>query len=753
MKRLVWALVLAWATCNAQASPSGATDTLVAVEVNGKSISQAEDAWVGPTGHWFTPEQWARFGVVIPEGLGEWVSAEQLGVEVEFDTASQAVRLSVPARLLPMQRLGHSRPRPTETSPQPRGVFINYDLAGRWEQQGSWGVSLGHDARMAWGSGTLVTSGQLNATPEGMSYIRGATTWYRDDLARGLSWAVGDVYTTRTPFGGSVSLAGLRVGTDRALRGGSWSSVPTLGGLADTRSTVEIFLDQQRVGSYPVGAGPFEITDYPLVQGAGELSVVVRDEFGRERRSSDLIYLDRDNLPKGRTEWDVAVGLVREDPSGSSYTTPALSATWARGMTDRWTTGASIQATPDAQALTLSQRAILGRYGALTADLSASSSPEGSGHAASVGYEYQSRDWAFRANHTRYSDNYWQLSQEIHRDGPGWSVRSTTSLGASFTPRGKPWTVAASLIDVEFDGRERAQRLDLSGRWRKGANDVGVGLSHDLAQGGTGVFVSWRHSFGNHRSLSTSLSSAPDPVVAMQLDGRSPWRDRDVAWSVGATHRDGGDPSLYAIADTSFENGDLNLQARLQSESSMVAGRWQGSVWLGEGGVAWQGPSPGSFVLVEVPGQADVPVSFGGSFEATTNKHGVAVLPNAVGLASQEIRIDTRSLPMEIQVPQTTAEVVPSRRGGGKVVFDVSTESLVEVRVQRDGLDVAPPARLVSTEETVAVGHGGVAVLQKAFAGQYLTLEDGAGKCSLRLPEQLPGFDQVITLNCQETNS
>lgn len=753
MKRLVWALVLAWATWSAQAAPPKTEDTLVAVEVNGKAISQAEDAWVGQSGHFFSPEQWARFGVVIPEGLGDWISAEELGVLVEFDPTSQAIKLTVPAHLLPMQRLGQKHPRPTKVDAQPRGVFINYDVAGRWEQNGTWGLSMGHDARMGLGSGTLVTSGQLNATPTGMSYVRGATTWYRDDLTRGLSLAIGDVYTPRSPFGGAVNLAGVRIGTDRGLRGGSWSAVPTLGGLADTRSTVEIFLDQQRVGSYAVGAGPFEITDYPLVQGAGELSLVVRDEFGRERRSSDLIYLDRDNLPKGLTEWDLAIGLIRDDPARSDYTTPALSASWARGMSDRWTLGGSIQATDEARAITVSQRNVLGRYGSLSADISASSSPNGSGHAASLAYEYQTRDWALRASHTRYSDNYWQLSDQLEANGPSWAVRSTTAIGASLNPRGKPWTVAASLLDVEFDGRDRARRLDLSGRWRKGANDVAVGISHDLSQGGTGVFASWRHSFGNHRSLSTSVSSAPDPVIAMQLDGRSPWQDRDLSWSLGAAHRDGGDPSLYGSLDTRFENGDLNLQARLQSDGSMVAGRWQGSVWMGEGGMAWQGPSPGAFVVVEVPGQEGVPVSAGGAFQTKTNRRGVAVLPNAVGLASQEVRIDTRGLPMEIQVPQTTMEAVPVRRGGSKIVFDVATESLVEVRVQRGGMDVAPPARLVSTEETVAIGHGGVAVLQKAFAGQYLTLEDSAGKCTLQLPDDLPGFEEVVTLNCQETNS
>lgn len=751
MKRLIWALVMAWAV-SVQAAPPGTTDTLVAVEVNGEAVSAAEDMWEG-NGHWFTPEQWKRFGVVVRGHQGEWISAEQLGVTATLDPTTQTIRLAVPSSLLPLQVLGSQRERVTRVDAQPRGVFINYDLAGRWEQSGAWGVSVGHDARLGLGRGTLVTSGQFNVTPEGARYLRGATTWHRDFLDRGVSLAVGDVFTPRSTLTSPVNLAGVRIGTDRALMGGSWSSVPNLGGLADTRSTVEIYIDQQRVGTYQVGAGPFEITDYPLIQGAGDLSVVVRDEFGRERRSSDAIYFDRDNLPRGRTEWDVAVGLVREERSGSRYSTPALTAQVVHGVNDRWTTGASVQATPDARQLSVTQRVILGNNGALALDLSASSSPKGSGHAAAIGYEYQTRQWSLRANHTRFSENYWHLGQEVGDAALGdWRVASTTSIGAAFTPRNKPWTVSANLVDVQFHGRDPARRLDLSGRWRKGANDVAVSVSHDMAQGGTGVYATWRHTFGNNRSLSTSVARSPDLVVSTQLDGRSPWQDREVSWSVGAAHRENGDSSLYANADTRFENGDLNVQARLQSGASMLAGRWQGSVWMGEGGVAWQGPSPDSFLVVEVPGQEGVPVSAGGAFRTKTNKNGIAVVPGAAGLMTQDVRIDTTGLPLEIQVTHNAAEAIPTRRGGAKVTFEVATEHLVELRVQRDGVDVLPPARLVTVDETVAVGHGGVAVLQKAFPGQYITLEDLAGACTLRLPDTLPGFDEVLTLNCETTS-
>ncbi len=59
--------------------------------------------------------------------------------------------------------------------------------------------------------------------------------------------------------------------------------MPSISGSAALPSTVDVLINDRRTASSTVQPGPFELTNVPTVNGAGQMQVVVRDLLGAKR--------------------------------------------------------------------------------------------------------------------------------------------------------------------------------------------------------------------------------------------------------------------------------------------------------------------------------------------------------------------------------------------------------------------------------------------------------------------------------------
>lgn len=503
MIKKVIALAMALACSSAvQAAdiPKEAVETIVALEVNSSPRLENIDVMQMPDGDvWLSVETWKELNVTLPDDAAGSVSAKSLGVEAKFNTVSQSINLIVPKALLPMQQLRKHTARVEATDPQPKGVLINYDLSGTVNQAGNWGVSAGHDVRTGLAGGVLRTTGQLNASSKGTEYVRGLTTWQRDRLKSGTTVQVGDVFTGSTTLTPTVNLGGVRFATDRGLSGGepTWP-VPLLGGVAETRSTADLYVNQTRTGQHTVAPGPYQLDHYPVVNGRNEVQLILKDDFGREQVVSRSFYHSPKSLKKGTTEFDISAGLLRKG-SSQTYQAPAIAAKVERGMTDNWTTGLAIQATKESRNLTATNRLTLGSRGALNLDVSTSTSNDAKGSAWAASYEYNTRDWSVRASKSRYSDDYWSLSHELSDETAAASsqLKDTASLSASFSPRGRNYSLAGSYVAINYQNGRKVERVGLEGRYRKNAHSISAGASYDLVSKDPRLALAYRYDFGN----------------------------------------------------------------------------------------------------------------------------------------------------------------------------------------------------------------------------------------------------------------
>jgi outer membrane usher protein len=85
----------------------------------------------------------------------------------------------------------------------------------------------------------------------------------------------------------------------------------TLAGEAALPSTVEVLVNNARRVSQQVQPGPFELTNVPVITGAGELNRVVRDLLGRETIVQQSYYASPRLLAPGLADFSFEAGWLR----------------------------------------------------------------------------------------------------------------------------------------------------------------------------------------------------------------------------------------------------------------------------------------------------------------------------------------------------------------------------------------------------------------------------------------------------------
>ncbi|HID8536095.1 TPA: fimbria/pilus outer membrane usher protein [Stenotrophomonas maltophilia] len=342
------ALALSIGTAHA-AIPDGVEPVLAApILANGQPAKDPVVLWQ-QNGAWVAESTtWQQLGVTLRPGEeGQDLTDQALGVTVVYNPENATVQLTIPADRKPAQQLSQHGPPVSQVSPAIGGVLVNYNIATQIAG-GRQATSLALDARTGGRWGVVSTTGQLNQSPNGFGMRRGMTAWQKDDLQRQRTWQAGDVYAT--PRIGPVALGGIRLTKDPAALDPltpTWP-VPTLGGIALDPGQVKVLSNQAEITRQDVKAGPFTVDSRNVALGASQTAVVVRDAYGRETAvSTARLYVAPTLLRRGLSAWEIAAGQVREDEN--RYGTAGVSASWARGVNDRWTIRAGGQVDENAK--------------------------------------------------------------------------------------------------------------------------------------------------------------------------------------------------------------------------------------------------------------------------------------------------------------------------------------------------------------------------------------------------------------------
>ncbi|HMR29784.1 MAG TPA: fimbria/pilus outer membrane usher protein [Geminicoccaceae bacterium] len=684
---------------------AGAWNTWVlAVQLNGREVSQGSVVLEEPQyGRLVAPVSQLRLWrvrldesrILAFQGEAFYPLDAIPGAEVGLDRAQLVLALQIPsAQLLPFDMAQESPDRPEPVAAA--GGFFDYDMlltAGTGIDTRLDGLAeIGVFNRL----GVLTTGLQASDLAAAPSVTRLDTTFTRDLPERRESLRLGDSLTNSGSLAPPVRFAGVQWGTNFATDP-SFVTFPTpaIGGLADQDSVVDVFVNNLRQATGQVPAGPFRIDNVPVVTGAGEVQLVVRDLLGRERIVTQPYYVSGRLLRAGLHDYSYELGFERQRYGERSfaYGDPLAAATHRYGISELLTgeVHADVQPGTVGGAVGASLRA--GHLGVFSGGLGASVDEGSAGGMGQIAYEYQASRFSFGAQ-TRYATaDFVQAGDGSHRT----RRVDQLNLGFDLGDLGR-----VGVLALNQDNRERETTRSLAATY-----SLAVGPGSFLLRGAQFlepesdwvVTVTYALPLGGTRSASVEVerSQHGQRARAQYRQGRGP-SDLGLDYRLAAEL---GDEARNVDARFSYQTvhgaGELDLE-RFDDENNLRAGV-SGSVGLVDGVVRPSRRIGRAFGMVATPGFSDVRVYLDNREVGRTDKAGYLMLPALRPYEANRVRLEVEDLPLDARIGSAEAVAVPFDRAGVAVDFDVRHERQATARLlDTDGRPLPAGLQLASED-------------------------------------------------------
>ena len=646
--------------------------------------------------------------VTLPDGTPGHALEAAPGIVYRLDRSRLALDITAPAEAFDgtLLSLRGSLNAPT---PPPLGAYFNYDLSALRAERAStgFGALLEGVAFGRWGS--FVASGVVRVDGQKRSVVRLDTHWRTDLPGRMETLVVGDTFSSGGAWSRPVRYGGVRYARDFRLAPGFVTyPTPTISGSAALPSTVDVLINNQRGARSNVQPGPFEITHVPIVTGAGQMQLVVRDLLGRETVVSQNYYIAPVLLAPGLSDFSFEAGALRQHHGTRSndYGPVFGAGTYRLGITDALTGELRAEAERDRAAAGAGVAAIAGGYAvvALAAGYAVSDGERGGHYVASVQRNTPRGGASLAVEH--FDRGYRQfgggaLESRPRRQivaGGGLAFGRGLSAGVSHTQQttweGGRFALVGANLGIALPGN-----LYLSAYLTRA-----LGARQRFA-GGLNLIMPFDHR------RTVAASSARDPsgrvshtVQATQSVPSGPGWGWRVAGSGGET------PGAQAGATYNSPRAQFTAQASAGQGASALRLGANGSLgWMSGLAFASRRIDQGAFAVVRVGDLEGVAVSLSNQVVAVTDRQGLALVNGLLPYQINQLTIDADLLPFDATIGGVRETVVPYARSGAWVNFPVrrSRDALI-VLLQPDGAPVPAGARV-----TVTPGHTAYTVARR----------------------------------------
>jgi len=736
----------------------GSYDVTLNTRTTGAPVLAARDA-VGAL--WLDEAALREWKISLPgaertriDGL-EMVRVDRVpGTRVEVDERKQAIALYLEPGLLAGTRFDLSPVDEKPVARAPRwGGFLNYSLFGYASRAESEAAGL-FEAGVFGPQGTgLLSFGANTATLTGTteSLIRYDASWRRDEPGTMRSLVVGDSISRPGFYGRAVRFGGIQYGKNFSLQPGFVAS-PLLGlqGTAALPSTVDVFLNNQRIASQQVEPGPFTIDNVPAVSGSGTLQLVVRDAFGQERVISESFYGSPSLLAPGLDDYAFSIGAQRRNYGVESgdYGGAQAMALWRRGLSRALTVEARTEADETVASAGLAADMLLGSFGIASLGAAASSGDAGGGGLWMAGIDRQAGRYSVGVRGTFSTEGFRQVG-----DSPDFTTAERSIAARGSVNLGAWGSIGAAAVSQRYHEPSRPAidtgTVTWSGRLGKLAS-LSMSLNRSIgARDDTRLFAAISVPLGNRTSLSAGavekLSGTPDASrQTVTLNRSLP------AYGQGVGYR------LYADTDRRSEAGAslATRSAVFRGEVADLAGTSAARASV-EGAVATVGghtflarPIADSFAVVSTGGVPGIGVQQENQPAGRTDTQGRLVLTPLRAYIPNKVSLDALSAPMGVAIGRSTQVVVPAWRSGVYLEFDVrrGRSALVSL-LTADGSPLPTSAKVTDTAsgQLLPVGlNGEIFLTGLPDAGTRVRIEIEGGGCEIHVRPE--GDDPVLEL-------
>ena len=647
------------------------------------------------------------------------------GASVQLNAATGTLMVQCDERCY-----GHHRYNPPAVmKPQPgsggSGWFLNYDVFAE-------SSSLEDLAGGSWEAGTTLaggtfTSSAVCATAGPCAHLE--TRWQRDDPQQLRRTVLGDTHTQSGWLGRPARYSGFKWGTDFSLRPDLVTfPLPDYSAGSLLPSTVDVYVNGVHRSTRNVAPGVFDLTDLPVLSGAGSATVIMTDISGLQRQATVDYYVEPTLLRPGLDSYSVEAGVLRErfGDHSAQHGSAFAAGTWRRGITQRLTGAARWETARRHHSA--AGELILGRagLGSVSGALIASRHEGRQGYGFGIGYHWQSPRFSATVRSEGYSSGFRHLGQgdqELQPQlrwlgGMSYRHRSMGTLALRWVrevrrygPAWDTWSLQHSLTTAGLALRLLA--------WRASGTDRGGVAATVTRRFGT-VTSSLRSSHQDSNS-ETSLTVRSDAPVAGGWGYRAETAlDDDRYWQSSASYRS--------------RRGDVHVEAARNDTARAVRVRASGGVAGFPGTPRLTPPLRGSYALVDVSNPG-VPVYRNGQPVGATDRDGRLVVTELLPFQRNRISLHPEDLPLELSAKREHIEVVPARRSGHVLSFGVTRRQPIDINVRREDGSWLPAGAVLmaGANRSLPVGRRGRVYAENLELPETLRFGHGSSACLVAL--------------------
>ncbi|WP_151762200.1 fimbria/pilus outer membrane usher protein [Acinetobacter seifertii] len=354
----------------------------------------------------------------------QWVCINELkGIQFKYLENEQSLNLQVPASMLSDYSVDLTGQPTTNTNllkMKPlNAAILNYSMYHTitndegifsGSAEGIFNSALGN-----FSSGVLYNGNNENSYSH-EKWVRLESKWQYVDPEKVRIYTLGDFVSNSSDWGSSVRLAGLQWSSAYTQRGDIvTSALPQFSGSAALPSTLDLYVNQQKIYSGLVPSGPFDIKQLPFISG-NEVTLVTTDATGQQTITKKPYYFSSKILAKGINEFSVDVGVPRynyglysNDYDDATFASGAIRHGYSNSLT---LSGGAEASTDGLSNVGMGFAKNLFGVGVINADIAASQYKDENGYSALVGLEGRiSKNISFNTSYRKVFDNYFDLAR------------------------------------------------------------------------------------------------------------------------------------------------------------------------------------------------------------------------------------------------------------------------------------------------------------------------------------------------------
>jgi outer membrane usher protein len=630
------------------------------------------------------------------------------GLKFTFNQENQSISIVADIKLFTSTGLSLPLTNFANPSKVKLGGFLNYDMVrteGHSEIETAGQFELGIFNQ--WG---VCTSNILvPQMSKSSNLIRLDSTCTKDDPAKMQTWRMGDIISRSGDWGLPVRLSGIQFSTNFTTQPGFITfPVRQFSGVATLPSTVDVYVNNNLMAHSSVPAGPFDITNIPVVNGKGVVSMVVRDALGREQLITQPFYGNGGLLAKGLANYSYEVGYIRENFGINSNDFGKLVAvgTHRYGFNEVFTGEIHTEIQGNVNNVGINGLYLVPQLGVFNTSLATSQGNDGNGFLKAVGLDYQASPFNYGFRTQWASGSFSQLG--LNSGQSPIAHQTSANFGYTF----------ASLGSVGFSYLMRSQQDQpdikiMTANYSTSFHKLGtVNLSVIHTQETTSssqLFLTWTLPFASDHSVSvmqnnnyTKTKGETTETVATLQKNLPVGEGYGYMVQVKDYTDSSSSSSKDVRANLTYQNnyGTYGLDA-LQQDGAKVETRISaagGIVFLG-GDTFFSRRINSSFGVIQVPGFSNVSIYGDNQLVGKTNSSGNALIPRLRPYENNLLRIEEKDLPMDAQIDTTQMDAVPYFRSGVVLEFPVRISNGATFRViLDDGLPI-PVGSTIENQE------------------------------------------------------